>query len=213
MRRDLAAALFLLLAAAPAWPAAAEKSGPENGARSVSLSLDGSFDKYGNTEDEDLRAGLEFECVSALELGRSALDWNLEVYYAYSRSVTDGAATNAKSGGLDLAKILLSGWRGKELKTARPYLLAGVELTWLKEPDPEEEGAYISSRFLSPTVGAGVELKLNHRLSLNAEYRRNLSGGERRISGMTLGLTYALFGAEEEEAIAESAAAGNGPED
>ncbi|MBI4350186.1 MAG: outer membrane beta-barrel protein [Elusimicrobia bacterium] len=202
---------ILLLAAALACPAAAAAAGtlPEPGARSVSLTLDGSFDKYGNTRSEDLRAGLEFECASALKLGRSALDWNVEFYYSYSRSVTDGRPTKAVSEGLDLAKLLLSGWGGEELGTVKPYLLAGVELTWLKEPDEEEPGRYISSRFLSPTAGAGVEVKLNHRLSLSAEYRQNLTGGDRRISGMTLGLNYAIFGAEEEEGTSP----GNGPDD
>lgn len=203
-----------LLLAAAFLPAAALAEPPlKTETQAVSLSLDGSFDNFGNTRSEDLRAGLEVECASALKLGRSALDWNLEFYYSYSRSVTDGAPTRAISEGLDLAKLLLSGWRGKELKTVKPYLLAGVELTWLKEPDEEEPGRYISSRFISPTAGCGVELKINHRVSLNAEYRQNLSGGDRRISGMTLGLNYAIFGAEEEEEGAEKPEAENEKED
>lgn len=190
----------LLLSAALCLPGAASAGTPrEKGTKAISLSLDGSFDRYGDTRSEDLRAGLEFEFAS-VKLGRSALDWNLEAYFAYSRSVTAGVPTNAKSEGLDLAKLLLTRWGGKELKTVRPYLLAGVELTWLKEPDQEEPGEYISSRFLSPTAGYGVELRLNHRASLNAEFRSNLAGGSRRVSGVTLGLTYALFGAEEETA-------------
>jgi len=166
-------------------------------ARTVSLSLDGSFDRYGESRSDELRAGLEFECASELKLGRSALDWNLEAYYDYARSDTDGAVTNANSAGLDLAKILLSRWKGTELEVIKPYLLAGVELTWLTEPD--EEGEKVSSRFLSPTVGAGLEIKLNKRASLNAEFRQNMEGGARRIAGVTLGLTYAIFGADEEE--------------
>ena len=93
---------------------------------------------------------------------------------------------------------MLSRWRGTELKLVKPYLLAGAELTWLKEPGDEGETA--SSHFLSPTAGVGAELKLNHHASLNAEYRQNMAGGDRRISGVTLGLTYALFGADEEDA-------------
>ncbi len=176
---------------------------PKTEAQSISLSLDGAFDRYGTTHSESLRAGAEFECASELKLGRSALDWNLQLYYAYSHSVTDGAATNARSVGIDFAKILLSGWRGKEFKTVKPYLLAGVELTWLKEPSSEVEGGYLSSRFVSPTLGYGVELKINHSVSLNVEYRRNLSGGARRVSGMTLGLSYAILGGDEEEDEAE----------
>jgi opacity protein-like surface antigen len=168
-------------------------------AQSISLSLDGDFERYGTTHGESLRAGVEFECASELKLGRSALDWNLQLYYAYSHSVTDGAATNARSEGVDFAKILLSGWRGREFKAVKPYLLAGVELTWLKEPDSEEEGGYVSSRFISPTLGYGVELKINHSVTLNAEYRRNLTGRSRRVSGMTLGLSYAILGGDDED--------------
>ncbi len=171
---------------------------PETGTRSVSVSLDGSTDRYGESTNEELRAGLELECASELKLGRSVLDWNLEVYYDYSRSRTDGAVSNASSVGLDLAKILLTRWRGKKLKSVKPYLLAGAELTFLKEPD-EEEGGTISSSFISPTAGFGLELKLNRRISINAEYRQNLSSGARRVSGTTLGLNYAIFGGEDEE--------------
>jgi hypothetical protein len=165
----------------------------------VSLSLDGSLDRYGGVREEELRAGVEFECASGLKLGRAALDWNLELYYGHSRSDTDGEVTTTDSAGLDLAKILLSSWGGAQLETARPYLLAGVELTRLREPSGDEDGGTASSRYLSPTVGLGLEFKLNRRASLNAEYRQNLSGGERRISGVTLGLTYAIFGADEED--------------
>lgn len=194
------AAGLLISAALACLPGAASAEPPlKTEAQSISLSLDGAFDRYGTTHSESLRAGVEFECASELKLGRSALDWNLQLYYSYSHSVTDGAATNAKSEGVDFAKILLSGWRGREFKTVKPYLLAGVEMTWLKEPDSEEESGYASSRFISPTLGYGVELKINHSVSLNAEYRRNLSGGGRRVSGMTLGLSYAILGGDEEE--------------
>lgn len=164
-------------------------------ARAVSLSLDGSSDRYGASRSDELRAGLEFECASELKLGRSALGWNLELYYDYSRSQSDGSVTNANSSGVDLAKILLSRWRGTELETLKPYLLAGAEFTRLTEPD--EEGKRTSSSFLSPAVGIGLELKLNSHASLNAEYRRNLAGGGRRVSGATLGISYALFGADD----------------
>ncbi|MDD5208648.1 MAG: hypothetical protein PHV36_04630 [Elusimicrobiales bacterium] len=195
---------LLISAALACLPGAASAEPPlKTEAQSISLSLDGAFDRYGTTHSESLRAGAEFECASELKLGRSALDWNLQLYYAYSHSVTDGAATNARSEGIDFAKILLSGWRGREFKTVKPYLLAGVELTWLKEPDTEEESGYASSRFISPTLGYGVELKINHSVSLNAEYRRNLSGGGRRVSGMTLGLSYAILGGDEDEAEKE----------
>lgn len=197
-RIKTALAIAAALACLPGQGAASAGPALEPEAQSVSLSLDGSFDKYGESSSEELRAGLEFECVSGLKLGSSALDWNLELYYDYSRSDTDGAVTNANSVGLDLAKLLLSRWRGTELKTLKPYLLAGVELTRLKEPDPDEEGETISSRFLSPAVGLGVELRLNRRASFNVEYRQNLAGGLRRISGITLGLTYAIFGEGEE---------------
>lgn len=179
-----------------ALPAAAEPV-LKTEARTVSVSLDGSFDRYGESHSDELRAGLELECASDLKLGRSALDWNLELYYDHSRSKSDGSVTTADSFGADLAKLRLSRWRGLELKAVRPYLLAGAELTRLKEPD--EEGGRTSSGFLSPAVGVGVELKLNRRASFNVEYRTNTVGGDRRVSGMTLGLTYAILGADEEE--------------
>ncbi len=196
--------ILLFAAALACLPAAVFAEPPlKTEAQSISLSLDGAFDRYGTTHSESLRAGVEFECASELKLGRSALDWNLQLYYAYSHSVTDGAATNVKSEGIDLAKILLSGWRGREFKTVKPYLLAGVELTWMKEPDSEQESGYVSSRFISPTLGYGVELKINHSVSLNAEYRRNLTGRSRRVSGMTLGLSYAILGGDDEDSEAE----------
>ena len=192
--------ILLISAALACLPGAASAEPPlKTEAQAISLSLDGAFDRYGTTHSESLRGGVEFECASELKLGRSALDWSLQLYYAYSHSSTDGKATNSKSEGIDLAKILLSGWRGRELKTVKPYLLAGVELTWLKEPNSEAAGSYVSSRFLSPTVGYGVEVKVNHRVSLSAEYRRNLAGGGRRVSGMTLGLSYAILGGDEED--------------
>lgn len=187
----IAAALLPAAAAAAAEPAVSTE------ARTVAVSLNGSSDRYGDSVSDELRAGLEVECASQLKLGRSALDWSLELYYDHSRSKSDGSVTRANSVGLDLAKIMLSRWRGADLEFFKPYLLAGAELTWLSEPD-EETGGDTVSRFLAPTVGAGVELKLSRRVSLNAEFRRNLAGGERRVSGATLGLSYALFGGEEE---------------
>lgn len=199
MREKICLLVMLGLAGrvAAAEPAAAAAPALKTEARKVSISLDGSTDRYGESSSEELRAGLELECGSELKFGRTALDWNFEAYYDYSRSKSDGAVTNANSVGLDLAKILLSRWRGTELKLIKPYILAGAELTWLKEPG--DDGEKLSSHFLSPTVGVGAELRLNHHASLNAEYRRNMAGGDRRISGVTLGLTYALFGGEEEK--------------
>ncbi len=206
MRAKIYLVLLFGLAArgAAAEPAAAAAPALKTEARTVSISLDGSSDRYGDSGSEELRAGLELECGTELKLGRTGLDWNLELYYDYSRSRSDGAVTNANSVGVDLAKILLSRWRGTELKLIKPYILAGAELTWLKEPG--DEGETLSSHFLSPTVGVGAELKLNHHASLNAEYRQNMAGGGRRISGVTLGLTYALFGgdAEDEDGEAKS---------
>lgn len=186
------AALFI--ASAPCLTSVALAGG--EGTSSLALSLDGSADRYGGTREGSLRAGLEFG-DSELKLGTSALDWSLELYYSYSRSDADGAVTRAGSIGLDAAKIMLSRWRGKDLEAVKPYLLAGAELTWLKEPD-EEEGGSVSSRYVSPTAGCGLEFKLNRRVSLNAEYRQNFSGGSRRISGVTLGLTWTLLGAQED---------------
>ena len=167
--------------------------------RSVSLSLDGSLDRHGDTRSDELRVGTEFECASEFKLGRSALEWDLAVYYDYSRSGADGDATNTRSAGLDLAKILLTRWRGTEFETVKPYLLAGAALTWLKEPDPDNAGENITTTFLSPTAGAGAEFKLSGRASLNIEYRRNFYSDDRRMVGVTLGLNYAIFGGEEEE--------------
>ena len=167
--------------------------------RSVSLSLDGSLDRNGDSRSDDLRVGTEFECASEFKLGKSALEWDLALYFDYSRSGSDGGATNTRSAGLDLAKILLSRWRGREFETVKPYLLAGAALTWLKEPDPDNAGEKKSATFLSPTAGAGAEFKLSHRASLNIEYRRNFYRGDRRMVGVTLGLSYAIFGGDEEE--------------
>jgi len=168
-------------------------------AKSVSLSLDGSLDRHGDFRSDELRVGTEFECASEFKLGKSALEWDLSVYYDYSRAGADGGATNTKSAGLDLAKILLSRWRGKEFETVKPYLLAGAELTWLKEPDPDNAGKRISATFLSPTAGVGAEFKLSGRASLNIEYRRNFYSDDRRIVGVTMGLNYAVFGGDEDE--------------
>ena len=195
-------ALILFLTAAPAClPGRLVFAGVplKTETRSVSLSLDGSLDRYGDSRSDELRVGTEFECVSEFKLGRSALEWDLALYYDYSRSGADGSATNTKSAGLDLAKILLSRWRGREFETVKPYLLAGAQLTWLKEPDPDNAGDNRSNTFLSPTVGAGAEFMLSHRASLNIEYRRNFYSDDRRMVGVTLGLTYAVFGGEEEE--------------
>lgn len=188
---------FLVLALALPAGAAAEEPAPGTEARTVSVSLSGSSDRYGESVSDELRAGLELECASSLKLGRSELDWSLELYYGHSRSRSDGSVTRADSAGLDLAKIMLSRLRGSELKLLKPYLLAGAELTRLSEPD--DEGGRAVSRFLSPTAGLGAELGLSRRVSLNVEYRSNFAGGGRRISGLTLGLSYAILGGDEEE--------------
>ncbi|HNW44363.1 MAG TPA: outer membrane beta-barrel protein [Elusimicrobiales bacterium] len=193
--------LAVLCAAAPALrPAAlhaAEVKALKTETRSVSLSLDGSSDRYGDSLGEELRAGLEWECASELKLGGLAFDWSLDLYYDYSRSETSGEASTANSLGLDIAKLLLSRWRGAEPAGLQPYLLAGAEFTRLRERDAEDEPR--NSRFLSPTAGFGAEYKLTDRVGLKAEYRTNFSGGPRRLSGLTLGFSYAFFAAEEEE--------------
>jgi opacity protein-like surface antigen len=196
--------LGLAVRGAAAEPAAAVVPSLKTEARTVSVSLSGSSDRYGESSSQELRSGLELECGSELKLGRSALDWSFEFYYDYSRNRSDGAVTNANSVGVDLARIMLSRWRGNELKLLKPYVLAGAEMTWLREPD--DEGKKATSRFISPAVGLGAELKLTRYASLNAEYRQNMAGGDRRISGVTLGLTYALFGGddEDEEAAAKT---------
>ena len=182
------------------WPfvtgTASAETPAQTGTRSVSVSLDGSADRHGDSRSAGLRAGAGME-FGSLRFGGSALDLNLEAYFAYSRSETDAYSVNVKSIGLDLARIQLSRWGGEELETFKPYLLTGVELSWLKETT--EDGA-VSSRFLAPVIGMGLEMKLNSRACLNLEYRRNLAGGDRSMSGLTLGLSYALFGAEEEKA-------------
>ncbi|MDA8130942.1 MAG: outer membrane beta-barrel protein [Elusimicrobia bacterium] len=184
---------LLLAASVPAKSAAAGE--PEEQSKDLTFSLDGSADSYGEAGSSELRAGLGLEAAS-MKLGSSALDWDLELYYSYSRSDTDGGDSNANSVGLDLAKLMLSRWRGKELEAVKPYLLAGAELTRLRERN--DDGERVTSRFLAPTLGAGLEFKLNRRLSLSAEYRSNLAGGARRVSGATLGLSWKLLGGEEE---------------
>ncbi|MBU2574212.1 MAG: porin family protein [Elusimicrobia bacterium] len=189
----ISAAALLFFAGA----AASAQTPARTEAQAVSLSLDGSLDRYGDSRSAGLRAGAELEFASELKLGGAAFDWNLQAYYAYSRSETAGEIFNVNSLGLDLVKILLSRWRDKELETFKPYLLTGLELSWLTET---VEGEVYSSRFLSPVLGAGMELELSGRTSLNLEYRRNLAGGERSLSGLTVGVSYAVLGAEEEEA-------------
>lgn len=185
--------LFLGAAAAAEVPAKTET-------RSVSLSLDGSLDTYGESRTSGLRAGTEMDFASELKLGGSSLDWKLEAYYSYSRSESPGYVSRADSLGLDLARIQFTRFGEKELDTIKPYLLAGLEYSWMKETSEEEDGTEVSStRFLSPVAGAGLEVKLNSRAALNIEYRSNLAGGGRRISGLTLGVSYAVIGGEEEE--------------
>ncbi|MDA8132538.1 MAG: outer membrane beta-barrel protein [Elusimicrobia bacterium] len=184
---------LLLAVSLPAASAAAGGSAEQS--RALTFSLDGSADSYGEAGSSELRAGLGLEAAS-MKLGSSALDWDLELYYSYSRSDTDGGDSNANSAGLDLAKLMLSRWRGAELEAVKPYLLAGAELTRLREKN--DDGERVTSSFLAPTLGAGLEFKLNRRLSLSAEYRSNLAGGARRVSGATLGLSWKLFGGDEE---------------
>lgn len=190
-------ACLLISAAAPAFA----RTAPGTEARSVSISLDGSLDNNGDSRTAGLRAGAMLDFASELKLGSSALEWNLEAYFDYSRSETPGYESTAKSLGLDLTRIALSRLGEKEPDIFKPYLLTGLQLSWLKETTEDDEGtsSSSSSRFLSPVVGGGVEWKLSGRTGLNLEYRSNLAGGGRRISGLTLGVSYALFGAEEQE--------------
>jgi len=180
--------------------AAAEPDAKRADTPSVSVSLDGSLDRYGESRTEYLRGGLGADFGPGLKLGAAAFDWKLEAYYSYSRYESPGYASTADSLGLDLARIQLSRWGEKEFETFKPYLLAGAELSWLKENTEDDDGEYsTSSKFLSPVAGAGAELKLGAKTGLTVEYRSNLAGGGRRLSGLTLGLTYTLFGAKEEE--------------
>lgn len=178
-----AAALLLPLLALPAAALPTE-------ARSASLSLDGSFDSYGGSDSDWLRAGAEFELYSGQADAGAAFDWSVETYYDYYRSANDGEVSEANSLGLHLAKVKLSRWKGRDLEGA-PYLLLGAEYTRLRESG---EGGRTTSRYLSPAVGLGAEFKLTEKVSFKAEYRQNLAGGDRRIAGLTLGFAYELFG-------------------
>lgn len=195
--------LFYLAAALTFFtPAAAfAQTPPKTEARSVSLSLDGSLDSYGESRTSSLRTGVALDPAAELKLGSFAFDWKLETYYAYSRSGSPGYVSTAESFGLDLARIQLSRWGETKFETFQPYLLTGLELSRLKETtEDEDDGTYsYSSRFLSPVAGAGAEWKLGARTGLTIEYRTNLEGGGRRISGLSLGISYSLFGSEEEE--------------
>lgn len=194
-------ALFLAaFLALPGGAAAADGQPPaRTETRSFSLSLDGSLDNYGESRTDSLRAGTEMDFASELKMGGSSFDWKLEAYYSYSRNGSPGYVSRADSVGLDLARIQLARFGEKELETVRPYLLAGLEYSWMEETSEDDDGTTVSStRFLAPVAGAGLELKLNSRAALNLEYRSNLAGGARRISGLTLGVSYAIIGAEEE---------------
>lgn len=159
---------------------------------SLSLSLDGSLESYGDSRNDDIGTALEFERVSAIAIDGMALDWNISLYYSYSRSETEGESTNANSIGVDLAKLMLTAQEGKKEPLLKPYLLAGAEFTRLKERDGE--GGMEVSRFVSPAVGAGLEFKVGARTDLKIEYRRNLAGGDRRLSGISVGLSWTLLG-------------------
>ncbi len=200
-RRTQMKLLISLILALPLLPrlcaAAQDAKVPRTEAKEVSFSVDGSFDRYGDSRDEQFGAGLDIDCASELKFRRSAFDWSLNLYYSYNRSETAGEASSANSAGLDLAKLMLVRWGGKELRTAKPYLLAGAELTRLKETDGE--GAKSVSVFLSPTLGFGAEMKLTGHTSLKAEYRANLERGARRLSGVTLGVVYYFLGGTDEE--------------
>jgi opacity protein-like surface antigen len=197
VNRGLPAALALsCLLCGPA-AAAPEQPAVKTQAKAVSLSVDGSFERYADSLSEDLRAGLEFKCGSEIKLWRSAFNWELETYYDHSRNKEDGSSSRADSAGLDLAKLMLARWHGADLKAFQPYLLAGAELTWLREsPD---DGGTRRSCFLSPTTGIGAEFKLTKDTALKAEYRTNFSGGARRMSGLTLGLSYDIFGGDKDD--------------
>ena len=123
--------LISIMLALPLLPrlcaAAQDAKVPRTEAKEVSFSVDGSFDRYGDSRDEQFGAGLDIDCASELKFRRSAFDWSLNLYYSYNRSETAGEASSANSAGLDLAKLMLVRWGGKELKTAKPYLLAGAE--------------------------------------------------------------------------------------
>jgi len=190
--------LFILAATLLGAPAAAQvgKSSSTE-AREVSLSLDGSFDRYGESGGEEFCAGLEFVYASELQLWHLAFDWSLDLYYSYYRSENAGESSKANSAGLDLAKLMLTRWQGKELKALKPYLLTGAELTRLTETNAE--GGTAVSTFLSPTLGLGAELKLTGKASLKIEYRTNLAGGTRSVSGLTLGISYAFLGGTDKE--------------
>lgn len=196
----LTAALFIsagVMTAAAQTPARTET-------QSVSLSLDGALDSFGESRTGSLRAGTEMDFASELKMGGSSFDWKLEAYYAYSRNESPDYISRADSVGLDLARIQLTRFGEKDLETIKPYLLAGLEYSWMKETSGDEDGTTVSStRFLSPVAGAGLELKLNSRSALSVEYRSNLAGGARRISGLTLGVSYAILGGEEEDEESE----------
>lgn len=175
-----------------AW--ASEKASGGAEPRSVSLSLDGSSERFGDSRTDELRAGTEIELADELELGGSAFDLSLEPYYDYSRSSGENESTNVNSVGMDLARLMLRRWGKEELETLKPYLLGGLELSWLKETN---DGERTFSNFLSPTLGLGMQVKLTSRSGLNLEYRQNLSRGDRRLSSFTVGFSYAIFSTEE----------------
>ncbi|MCX5786020.1 MAG: outer membrane beta-barrel protein [Elusimicrobia bacterium] len=160
----------------------------------ISLTSDFNLETTGDSRTVHYRPGLSVECASNMKFYNHAFEWSLEVYYDYNRYKGPDNRLLTSTLGLNLAKIMLTRLNGKDLKAVRPYLLAGMELTALKENSSDESHKIT---FASPTFGLGLEFNVTSKASLNIEYQQNIQEGVTRRSSVMCGLSYAILGAEE----------------
>ena len=159
----------------------------------ISFTFDSSLETTGNSRTQQYRPGLSLECVSGMKFYDHAFEWDLEAYYDYYSYSGPDDTLRTSTFGINLAKIMFTRLNGKDLETIRPYLLAGVELTALKE-NAEAESRKIT--FVSPTFGLGLEFTVNRKARLGIEYQQNLEEGSTRRSNVMCGLSYAIFGTQ-----------------
>ena len=159
----------------------------------VSLTSDFNLETTGDSRTVHFRPGISVECASNMKFYDHAFEWSLELYYDYNRYSGSDNSLLTSTLGLNFAKIMLTRFKGSDLKVVKPYMLAGMELTALKENSSEENRKIT---FASPTFGLGLEFHVTSKASLSIEYQQNLQEGPTRRSSVMCGLSYDIFGAE-----------------
>ena len=175
-----------------------EKDVDEEESNSLEVGVKGNLATEGNESGYDWGPTLNLTLVSSPKVAASRFKYGLEADYndSYTKlKDEEGAHANrVRTFELRYAKVHALQLFGFDLKKRLgfvPYASAGVQYG---DNIQELEGERTRQTYWSPTLGAGVEIALNKKVTLAVDYDRNLENGATRVSRLALELKLSLFG-------------------